>query len=39
MQALKHAANQTDLRADTLTSVRFDVVEVGCEQELTLQFR
>jgi len=29
MQALKHAANQTNLRADALTGIRFEIMEVG----------
>jgi len=29
MQMLKHAANQTNLRADALTVMHFEVVEVG----------
>ena len=29
MQALKHAANQTNLCPDALADLRFEVVEVG----------
>jgi hypothetical protein len=39
MQALKHAANQTNLRTNALTGVHFDIVKVGGQQELTFQLR
>lgn len=36
MKALEHATNQTDLRTNALTGVRFDIVKVGSQQELNV---